>query len=94
MRLDQSGVRAKMFDGSSQEKIRDREFGNWDMLISIKLFLDARETEVSFPGRLQSQLTRFADQSEFQKQEKWHILTENPEWEIDPSGRFYDFLRI
>lgn len=26
---------------------------------------------------------RFVDESEFQKQGKWHILSENPEWEID-----------
>lgn len=31
------------------------EIGPWDVLISLELFLDVTETEVSFPGRPQSQ---------------------------------------
>ena len=45
-----------------QEKMRDREgdaqSSPWDILISVKLFLDGTKTEVCFPRGPQSQQAR------------------------------------
>ena len=47
---------------SDQEKMRDREgdaqSSPWDILISVKLFLDGTKTEVCFPRGPQSQQAR------------------------------------
>ena len=47
---------------SNQEKMRDREgdaqSSPWDILISVKLFLDGTKTEVCFPRGPQSQQAR------------------------------------
>ena len=62
------------------------------MLISVKLFLDVKKTEVCFPRRPQSQKEnkmasevklRFVDENEFQKQGNSYILPQNPKWEIN-----------
>ena len=46
----------------NQEKMRDREgdaqSSPWDILISVKLFLDGTQTEVCFPRGPQSQQAR------------------------------------
>ena len=48
--------------GWDQEKMRDREgdaqSSPWDILISVKLFLDGTKTEVCFPRGPQSQQAR------------------------------------
>ena len=73
-------------------RFQETENGGFRKRISVDGTLHARETEdVRKAGTLDHKKFKLAfrvelrsiGESEFQKQEKWHILTENTEWEID-----------
>ena len=57
-----NGHSITVHDWIHQEKMRDREgdaqSSPWDILISVKLFLDGTKTEVCFPRGPQSQQAR------------------------------------